>query len=189
MWKPELFTISSSRDQSDYFYKTRTNVENMPWKIASKTKLRDWVKCSRLTCLIFILTLGLAQGSSSNTDPGGGKGPPLEIAVKLGSDAILPCDAVDPNQPSDLLEWRKNGSKSPIFIKFMNFKPHIDSRYSRRLHMINSSAILLSGAKESDAGIYRCRTMQSGSESTILTHGRWVVLKVTGKLKLVDPKQ
>ena len=98
---------------------------------------------------------------------------------------MLPCDAVDPNQPSDLLEWRKNGSKSPIFIKFMNFKPHIDSRYSRRLHMINSSAILLSGAKESDSGIYRCRTMQTGSESTILTHGRWVVLKVTGKLKVL----
>ena len=139
----------------------------------------------KVTYLIFILTLGLAQGSSSNTDPGGGKSPPLEIAVKLGSDAMLPCDAVDPNQPSDLLEWRKNGSKSPIFIKFMNFKPHIDSRYSRRLHMINSSAILLSGAKESDSGIYRCRTMQTGSESTILTHGRWVVLKVTGKLKVL----
>ncbi len=142
----------------------------------------------KLTCLIVVLSLGLAQGSSSNTDPGGGKSPPQEIVVKLGSDAILPCDAVDPNQASDLLEWRKNGSKSPIFIKFMNFKPHIDSRYSRRLHMINSSAILLSGAKESDAGIYRCRTMQSGgSESTILKHGRWVVLKVTGKLKWVDP--
>ena len=144
----------------------------------------------KLTCLLFLLPVGLAQGSSSNTDPGGGKTPPLEIVVhvKLGSDAILPCDAVDANQPSDLLEWRKNGSKSPIFIKFMNFKPHIDSRYSRRLHMINSSAILLSGAKNSDAGIYRCRTMQSGSESTILTHGRWVVLKVIGKLKWVDPE-
>ena len=130
-----------------------------------------------------ILILGLAQGSSSNTDPGGGKSPPLQIAVKLGTDVILPCDAVDPNQPSQLFEWRKNGSKSAIFIKFMNFKPHIDSRYSRRLHMINSSAILLSGAKESDSGIYRCRTMQSGSETTILKHGRWIVLKVTGRFK------
>ncbi|XP_020602989.1 protein turtle homolog B-like isoform X2 [Orbicella faveolata] len=135
-------------------------------------------------CFFSSFQRGLAQGSSSNTDPGGGKSPPLEIAVKLGSDAIIPCDAVDPNQPSDLFEWRKNGSKSAIFIKFMNFKPHIDSRYSRRLHMINSSAILLSGAKESDSGIYRCRTMQTGSESTILKHGRWVVLKVTGKAAL-----
>ena len=98
---------------------------------------------------------------------------------------MLPCDAVDQNQPSDLLEWRKNGSKSSIFIKFMNFKPHIDSLYSHRLHMINSSAILLSGAKESDSGVYRCRTMQTGSESTILKHGRRVVLKVTGKLKVL----
>lgn len=102
--------------------------------------------------------------------------------MKLGSDAILSCDAVKVDQTSQLLEWRKNGSKSPIFIKFMNFKPHIDSRYSRRLHMINSSAILLSSAKESDAGIYRCRTMQSGADSTILRHGRWIVLKVKGEL-------
>lgn len=129
----------------------------------------------------FRFTLGLAQESSSNTDPGGGKSPPLEIKVKLGSDAILQCDAVKLGQASQLLEWRKNGSKSPIFVKFMNFKPHIDSRYSRRLHMINSSAVLLSSAKETDAGIYRCRTMQSGAASTILTHGRWIVLKVEGK--------
>ena len=141
------------------------------------------VKCSRLTYLIFILTLGLVQGSLSNIYPGGGKSPPLEFTVKLGTDVVLPCDAVDPNQLSELLEWRKNGSKSPIFIKFMNFKPLVDSRFSHRLHMINSSAILLSGAKESDSGIYRCRTMQTGLESTILTHGRWVILKVTGKLK------
>jgi len=131
---------------------------------------------------------GLAQGGSSNTDPGGGKSPPLKLAVKIGTDIILPCDAVDPNQPSQLFEWRKNGSKSAIFIKFMSFKPHIDSRYSRRLHMINSSAILLSGAKESDSGIYRCRTMQpTSSETTILQlkHGRWIVLSVTGKFKWV----
>ena len=31
-----------------------------------------------------ILIPGLAQGSSSNTDPGGGKSPPLELAVKIG---------------------------------------------------------------------------------------------------------
>lgn len=136
----------------------------------------------KLTLFIFLLPQGLAQGSSSNTDPGGGKTPPLEIVVKLGSDAILPCDAVDADRSPDLIEWRKNGSKSPIFMKFMSFKPHIDSRYSRRVHMINTSAILLSGAKNTDAGIYRCRTMQSGSESTIITHGRWVVLKVIGKL-------
>lgn len=135
-----------------------------------------------ISCFFSMFQRGLAQGSSSNTDPGGGKTPPLDIVVKLGSDAILPCDAVDADHSPDLLEWRKNGSKSPVFMKFMNFKPHIDSRYSRRVHMINSSAILLSGAKDTDAGIYRCRTMQSGSESTIVTHGRWVVLKVIGKL-------
>ena len=86
-----------------------------------------------------------------------------------------------PGQDSQLLEWRRNGSKSAVFMKFMEFTPIIDPRYSRRLHMINSSAILLSSAKESDAGIYRCRTMQSGAESSIITHGRWIVVKVTGK--------
>ncbi|PFX26807.1 uncharacterized protein LOC111328463 isoform X2 [Stylophora pistillata] len=137
-----------------------------------------------ISCFFSMFQRGLAQGSSSNTDPGGGKTPPLDIVVKLGSDAILPCDAVDADHSPDLLEWRKNGSKSPVFMKFMNFKPHIDSRYSRRVHMIKSSAILLSGAKDTDAGIYRCRTMQSGSESTIVTHGRWVVLKVIGTVGL-----
>lgn len=47
--------------------------------------------------------------------------------------------------------------------------------------MINNSAILLSSAKESDAGIYRCRTMQSGGDSTVMNQGRWIVLKVIGK--------
>lgn len=124
------------------------------------------------------------RGSTQGSDPGGGRHPPLEIKVRLGSDAILQCDAVKPGQDSQLLEWRRNGSKSAVFMKFMEFTPIIDPRYSRRLHMINSSAILLSSAKESDAGIYRCRTMQSGAESSIITHGRWIVVKVTGKAGL-----
>ena len=99
---------------------------------------------------------------------------------------ILQCDAVKLGQNSLLLEWRKNGSKSAIFMKFMDFTPRIDPRFSRRLHMINSSAILLSSAKESDAGIYRCKTMQSATESAVINHGRWIVLKVTGKAKFVD---
>ncbi|XP_074633287.1 uncharacterized protein LOC141892060 isoform X1 [Acropora palmata] len=136
------------------------------------------------TCFLYTsIQRGFAQGSS-NTDQGGGKIPPLEVEVKLGSDVILQCDAVKLGQNSLLLEWRKNGSKSAIFMKFMDFTPRIDPRYSRRLHMINSSAILLSSAKESDAGIYRCKTMQSATESAVINHGRWIVLKVTGKVGL-----
>ncbi|XP_067038428.1 uncharacterized protein [Acropora muricata] len=136
------------------------------------------------TCFLYTsIQRGFAQGSS-NTDQGGGKIPPLELEVKLGSDVILQCDAVKLGQNSLLLEWRKNGSKSAIFMKFMDFTPRIDPRYSRRLHMINSSAILLSSAKESDAGIYRCKTMQSATESAVINHGRWIVLKVTGKVGL-----
>ena len=142
------------------------------------------MKCLSLTHVTTTCAflLGLAQGTSSSTDPGGGIGPPIEVLVKVGSDAILVCDALSESNPSNLIEWRKNGSKSAMFIKFMNFKPHIDSRYSRRLHMINTSAILISGVKESDAGIYRCKTMQTGAESSLFTQGTRIVLKVQGKL-------
>ena len=101
--------------------------------------------------------------------------------AQAGADVILNCDAASSVKTFDLIEWRKNGSKSPIFIKFMSFKPHVDKRYSRRLHMVNRTAILIAGVKDSDAGIYRCKTMYSGSTSTVFGQGTPVVLKVKGE--------
>lgn len=122
---------------------------------------------------------GSAQGSSSasSDDPGGGKA--IVKTVNAGSDIILDC-ATGSGAKADLIEWRKNGSKSAIFIKFMNFKPHVDSKYSRRLHMVNESAILISNIEASDAGIYRCKTMSSGGTDTVFSQGTAIVLKVKG---------
>lgn len=104
------------------------------------------------------------------------------IHAQAGADVILNCDVASKGQSINLIEWRRNGSKSSIFIKFMNFKPHVDKRYSRRLHMVNTSAILISNVKLSDAGIYRCKIMQSGQSSTVFRQGTPVVLKVKGEL-------
>ena len=95
---------------------------------------------------------------------------------------ILDCDtpASSGGASIDLIEWRKNGSKSAIFVKFMNFKPHVDPKYSRRLHLVNGTAILISNVVLSDAGIYRCKTMSSGGADTVLSQGKAVVLKVQG---------
>ena len=75
-----------------------------------------------------------------------------------------------------------NGSKTPIFMKFMKFQnPHVDSRYSRRLHIVNNSAILISGVKVTDAGMYSCRIIRSGSTSFVQIPGTPVILKIKGE--------
>lgn len=127
--------------------------------------------------------------SQSSSDPGEGKGPPYVLHAQAGADVILNCDVASSAKTFDLIEWRKNGSKSPIFIKFMNFKPHVDKRYTRRLHMVNRSAILISSVKDSDAGMYRCKTMHSGSASTVFGQGTPVVLKVKGDASAVPSRR
>ncbi|XP_048588305.1 uncharacterized protein LOC116614255 isoform X2 [Nematostella vectensis] len=129
-------------------------------------------------CCIF--TLAASPGSAQSPTPG-----PIIIDVKSGSDVILSCDTG--GNSFDLINWSLNNSKSPFFIKFMNFKPYVAAKYARRLHMVNSSAILVSSVTGQDAGRYRCKTMatSTGDTAGLFKLGTPIELRIQGSTSSV----
>lgn len=99
----------------------------------------------------------------------------------------MDCDTNSDGKAFELINWNLNNSKSPIFAKFMDIKPFIDKRFSRRLHIFNNSAILLSSVTPNDAGTYRCKTMvsSSGANAGAMLHGTPIKLNVEGKPRMV----
>ena len=105
------------------------------------------------------------------------------ITKIAGSNVVLDCDTYTDSRPLELINWRLNNSKSPFFAKFMAFKPFIEAQFSRRLHMVNRSAILISRVSTKDSGMYRCKTMVSSAGATSGTFqiGTPIKLTVIGK--------
>lgn len=97
---------------------------------------------------------------------------------------VLACDTKSNGKEFELINWNLNNSKTPIFAKFMKIKTVIDKRFSRRLHLVNDSAILISSVTPSDTGTYTCKTMVSLTEAgaATLQYGTPIKLIVEGKL-------
>lgn len=108
-----------------------------------------------------------------------------------GGSVILNCELkIEGDKPlQTIIEWRKSGLKSPVFLRFNEYPPNTHPDFTDRVELVNGASLKITRIQEKDEGWYECsiELINDGVDET-KKNGTWVYLNVNSKYLCVKIK-
>ena len=104
------------------------------------------------------------------------------MTTPVNETVTLNCDTS--HRSYELIEWRRNDTKTPVYLKFRNYEPEIGPSYSKRVSLVNGKDLQIQHVTLDDQSVYTCKTMKNIRLIKSLETGSYIRLTVQGKFNL-----
>ncbi|OAF69224.1 Transmembrane and immunoglobulin domain-containing protein 1, partial [Intoshia linei] len=114
----------------------------------------------------------------------------VNLMAVLDESIILPCNLNTANLTDfNLVQWLKNTNKLPIYMKFKNFKPHINELYQNNVVFYTNNSLKILNVKYHHSGRYKCQITKVSTKSQlnrIIISSQWINLQIGDNLQIIQ---